>query len=225
VLAPNRTRRLPTVSATPADPNSPIPLIRPLALEVHWTTVAGREEAFWRWVTDDRPQISKKIEADTGVPVPLPSVSQNDSLADREFRVLVNEIPVARGHVEEGDGYAGIGRTIEDQLRNHLKALVGVDDIVRTLGELSDEDAETRDAVLNSDEAKMRVAQIVQRLIEERTHVDLAEVAHLLTDSDAADVNTVVQTIKSRRRLNMNGDEPVQRLDGRPSGPSWAVIR
>jgi hypothetical protein len=225
-LAPGRTRPLPTESSVGDVDSSRVPLARRLALEFRWSAIDGRDEEFWRFITEDSLRICERLQKDTGVPVPVPGVSRNDSLDnDVSFRVLVNELPVGEVLVVDRDFYTNVAQVMEEKVRRHLKTLVGVDDIVAELQELPEEDAETRDAVLNSDDAKMLMVQIVRRLLERGTRLDLAEVAREVMHNDAHDIETHVNAIQSRRRLETNEDVPAHGRNGLPSGPSWVVSR
>jgi hypothetical protein len=223
-LAPNRTRRLPGGSASTGDVDSgTLPLVRRLALEVDWSAVEEREGEFLDFVTRERPAICERVEKDTGVPIPLPGVHIADSLPDGiTFRVLVNELPVFEGRVEDG-GYENVALVIEDKVRLHLKTLVGVDDVVRALdAKLPANDEETRDAVKNSDEAKRLMVQVVRSLIDDGMTVDLAEVAREVVHGNG-DVAAHVRAIQARRRLDRS--EPTKGRNGQLSGAAWVVSR
>ena len=78
-LAPNRTRPLPTESSAGDVDSSSVPLVRRLALEFRSNAIDGRDEEFWTFVSEDSPRIRGRLQNDTGVPVPVPGVSRNDS--------------------------------------------------------------------------------------------------------------------------------------------------
>jgi hypothetical protein len=224
-LAPNRTRRLPTESAAIGDvDSSTVPLVQRLALEFRWSAIEGSNE-FWTFVGEKSPDICERLHEDTGVPVPLPRIRINDSSPnDVSFRVLVNELPVGEVAIVDGD-YDNVARVMQENVHRHLKKIIGVDDIVVELQELLKEDAQTRDAVLGSDEAKMLMVQIVRRLLEIDARVDLAEVAREVRHSDTHDVETHVKAIQARRPSETSKAGPAQRRNGLPRGPSWVVSR
>ncbi len=230
-VAPNRTTPLPDVSAPTGDPeldteSSNVPLVRRLALEVHPDVIFDREDLFSELVWKERPAIRARVQAATGVPVPLPSVSRNEFLLPGGFRVLVNELPVAEGRVVDDDGYEAIATVIEEEIRRHLKTLVGVDDIVHALGAMPEDGAEWRDLVLNDDAAKIRLVQTVRRLVVMGMPVDLAEVVGELRDNGAErDIDSIVESIRSRRSRDADTDRAVRPDDPGLQGSSWVVGR
>jgi hypothetical protein len=84
---------------------------------------------------------------------------------DVSFRVLVNELLRSASLPAVDDDYGNVAQAMEEKVHRHLQTLVGVDDIVVEL-QIAEGRRPARDAVLESDEAKMPAVQIVRRLLE-----------------------------------------------------------
>jgi tetratricopeptide (TPR) repeat protein len=226
-MAPNRTTPLPDVSASTGDEetdrqSSAVPLIRRLAIEAHPDVLFDHEDRLRELVRRQLPELQKRIEETTGVSVPLPSISWNDYLAEREFRVLANELQVRSGVIPDDGSYEPIVTATREAIEQELRALVGVDEVVKALRKMTDEEGLAA-RVLADDTATIQLLVTVRRLIKRRIRVDFEELLRDLAQ-DAANVDAIVDSIRARRRFSTEY-ETAEQPKASLQGPSWAVSR
>lgn len=226
--APNRTTPLPDVSASTGDAGLDresyvVPLIRRLALEVHTSVILDREERFWELVGQDIPEVQRRIVDATGVPVPLPSYLRNDHLPPGGFRVLVNELPVRRGRIGEDGSYEPIVAAVREAIENNLKALVGVDEMVVALRAMAADEKDLAAKFLEDDIATIQLLKAVRKLTGRRMRVSLGTLLHDLVQDDSANIDTFVDAVRARRRLESRDNRAERAVEARRQGPSWAV--
>ena len=158
-----------------AAPAEELPLAIPVAIEISSDLVPAdtRPEA-WPFLGTDLPEMRKRIEQDTGVVVPGVRIRDGGASNPAQFRVLVNEIPVATELVPGGDGAVERLRGVTERLRilllPHLSEFVGLQEVENRLQSWSEQPglAALIARTMPNPSARVLFTRVVQTLLREQ---------------------------------------------------------
>jgi hypothetical protein len=158
------------------------------------------------------------------VPIPLPSILQNEHLPEGGFRVLVNELSVREGLIEDGAEYEPIVEAVREAIDDRLAMFVGVDELLSALKAMSADDQGFVANVLDDDAETIQLLQTVRKLIARGAPLPLGDMLSQLLPRDPSDIERLVRSMDQRSLLAADSESDGQ-AEASLRGPSWAVRR
>ena len=212
-------------SGAGSHPDMDIPARLPITLaadQPRFFKLFGETPAVKRMIDADLPAVQARVRAERGVYMPGVRISGAHDFAQREYRLLIHEVPLERGRVPRGldDPHAFMLDRLERLVESNLAAFVDAESVESLLQEWQSKDyrehGELRARVLSSNESFRRFVRIIEALVREAVPVgDIGAIVRQFDGRDLSKIplNVAVDDVRLALRESLPG------LDGRQVVP------
>ncbi len=191
-----------------------VPMTTPIVLEAHFGFFPqGRETPeVSRMIDGDIPHIRDAIQAETGVVVPGFFIQSSPDVAEREYAVHINEVPVSSSVVpaDVDDPYAVMLEGVERVVRSRLATFLDVQAVEKLLDDWCEttKGRQRVDSLLQTDLHRRRFTLALKELVAERVPiVDIGTILGSCQEADLAndDLASIVNRIRFALRRQLPG--------------------